>query len=138
MSNNAVVCDRCGHASADGFHGTAKGLDFEYLCNPCHDVWLSKQAPRDSLELLARKLGMVVADKQRQYGDSVTRTSALLDIFYPDGVKPHHYPDLLFTVRVLDKLCRISQREAANQDLGGESPWLDVAGYALLAWRKEQ
>ena len=59
-------------------------------------------------------------------------------VLYPGGVKVHQYDDMLLTVRVLDKLSRISQRGADHKDLGGESPWKDVAGYGILGAAKDE
>jgi hypothetical protein len=80
----------------------------------------------------AAELGDLVTSKQRQYGDSATRSAEILAVLYPDGLPRHAYRDVLLVVRVLDKLSRIAQRGADRQDLGGESPWRDVAGYGLL------
>ena len=77
-------------------------------------------------------LGTLVDSKQRQYGDSAGRSGAIVAILYPSGIPPHAYDDALLVVRVLDKLSRIAQRGANGRDLGGESPWQDVAGYGLL------
>ena len=87
--------------------------------------------------ILAHELGGLVADKQRQYGRSVQKTGAILSALYPDGVAPHQFDDALLIVRVLDKLSRISQRGPDGLDLGGESPWKDIAGYGLLGWEKD-
>ena len=77
-------------------------------------------------------LGRLVDGKQRQYGDSAGRAGAIMAILYPNGIPPHAYDDALLVVRVLDKLSRIAQRGADGKDLGGESPWSDIAGYGLL------
>ncbi len=77
-------------------------------------------------------LGRLVDDKQRAYGDSAGRSGAIMAILYPDGIPTHAYEDALLMVRVLDKLSRIAQRGSDGKDLGGESPWADIAGYGLL------
>lgn len=87
---------------------------------------------------LGSKLGELVESKQIQYGNSVGKSGQILALLYPDGVSPHQYDDMLLAVRVLDKLSRISQRGPNGQDLGGESPWKDIAGYALLGWVKDR
>ena len=51
---------------------------------------------------------------------------------FPFGIPVHAFDDALLIVRVLDKLSRIAQRGADGADLGGESPYSDLAGYALL------
>lgn len=83
-------------------------------------------------------LGELVEAKQRQYGDSAGRAGGIMRILYPAGVAPHQMDDALLVVRVLDKLSRIAQRGVDGRDLGGESPWKDVAGYGLLGWRKDE
>ena len=69
-----------------------------------------------------------MATKNQLYGDSVTKTKKILSILYPARVYEHQYSDLLLVVRVLDKLCRISERK----DAYGENPWEDLAGYGIL------
>lgn len=83
-------------------------------------------------------LGRLVDDKQRAYGDSAGRSGAIMAILYPGGIPKHAYDDALLVVRVLDKLSRIAQRGRDGQDLGGESPWRDIAGYGLLGAAKDE
>lgn len=90
-----------------------------------------------SYEESGRKLGQLVDSKQKQYGDSAGRTGAIMKSLYSEGIPVHAYDDALLVVRVIDKLCRIAQRGADGKDLGGESPWRDVAGYGLLGEAKD-
>ncbi len=83
------------------------------------------------------QLGRLVTEKQRQYGRSAERSTLIMKNLYPDGIQPHQYGDVLLVVRVLDKLSRIAQRGEDGQDLGGETPWKDLAGYSLLGWEKD-
>jgi hypothetical protein len=69
-----------------------------------------------------------VQTKQAAYGDSVGRSGQILRVLYPGGVPVEALFDALLVVRVLDKLSRI----ATDRDALGESPWRDIAGYALL------
>lgn len=135
-----VECMRCNKAleSSDmcrpPYEGTVfEGTAWAVLCVACHKGW--RQGP---YEKLAEKLGALVASKNRQYGNAVTKSAQILDILYPDGVKPFQFADMLLTVRVLDKLSRISQRGTDGKDLGGESPWMDLGGYSLLGWKKDE
>ena len=89
-------------------------------------------------EARARALGRLVESKQCQYGDSAGRAGQIMRVLYPEGIAPHRYDDALLVVRVLDKLSRIAQRGADGQDLGGESPWQDIAGYGLLGQSKDE
>ena len=52
----------------------------------------------------------------------------IIKILFPQGVKPENYRDLLTITRIIDKLFRIATRKNAF----GESPYRDIAGYALL------
>ena len=77
---------------------------------------------------LGREIGELVAAKQEAYGDSFGKAGAVMRILYPAGIAPEQMDDALAVVRVLDKLFRI----ATDLDAFGESPWRDIAGYALL------
>jgi hypothetical protein len=83
---------------------------------------------------LGAQLGDLLSRKQEAYGDSFSKSGDVLRLMYPRGVSPEQYDDLLAMVRVIDKLFRIASRK----DAFGESPWQDIAGYALLALANEQ
>lgn len=89
-------------------------------------------------DALGEEIGTLVAEKNRQYGDAARKSAAIIGELYPDGIPPHAYRDALLVVRVLDKLSRIAQRGVDGRDLGGESPWKDIAGYGLLGWQKDE
>lgn len=73
-------------------------------------------------------VGKLVAEKQRAYGNSFGNAHKILSVLYPDGIRPDQYKQVLTMVRIIDKMFRI-----ANQpDAFGESPYQDIAGYALL------
>jgi hypothetical protein len=76
----------------------------------------------------AKQIGRLVTDKNIAYGDSFSKSGDILKAFYPDGIKPEQYDDMLAVVRVVDKLFRIATRKNAF----GESPWMDVTGYGIL------
>lgn len=78
---------------------------------------------------IAKSIGALVEEKQAAYGDSFGRSGAIMRVLYPDGIPPSKLDDALTVVRVLDKLFRI----ATDRGALGESPWRDVAGYALLS-----
>lgn len=78
---------------------------------------------------VAEVIATTVAEKNAAYGDSFAKTGDVLAILYPNGIAPGQMVDALAVVRVLDKLFRI----ATDRDALGESPWRDIAGYALLA-----
>jgi hypothetical protein len=77
---------------------------------------------------IAKDLGSLVKEKQEAYGDSFSKSEKIINILYPNGVKPENYRDLLTITRIIDKLFRIATRKNAF----GESPYRDIAGYALL------
>lgn len=77
---------------------------------------------------LGKAVGELITEKQAAYGDSFHKSGEVLKILYPKGVKPDNYTDLLAITRVLDKLFRL----ATDPNYGNESPWRDIAGYALL------
>lgn len=83
---------------------------------------------------LGYQIGRLVEEKQVAYGDSFGKAGAVLEILYPDGVTSEAYTDLLTVTRVIDKLFRVASSKAAF----GESPWKDIAGYAILAAERDE
>lgn len=77
----------------------------------------------------ANALADLVTDKQAQYGDSFGRSGAILQVLYPDGIPVKAYTSALTLIRVIDKLFRLATH---SEDIAGENPWRDIAGYALL------
>lgn len=77
---------------------------------------------------LGREIGALVDEKQAAYGDSFGKSGDVLRILYPDGISPEQIDDALCVVRIVDKLFRI----ATDRDALGESPYRDIAGYAIL------
>lgn len=77
---------------------------------------------------IAQSLGKLVQAKQEAYGDSFSKSKEIINILYPDGIKPENYQDALTIIRIIDKLFRIANKK----DAFGESPYRDIAGYALL------
>lgn len=79
-------------------------------------------------ELVGAKIGKLVEAKQAAYGDSFGKVGEAFRQLYPDGIRPEQYDDALCLVRIWDKMMRI----ATDKDAFGESPYRDIAGYALL------
>jgi hypothetical protein len=73
------------------------------------------------------KVAMIVKQKNAAYGNSFGTAGKALRILYPDGIKPEQYDDALLITRIWDKIKRLS---TAN-DPFGESPYVDIAGYAM-------
>jgi len=88
----------------------------------------------DKFTQLATGVGRLVDDKQRAYGDSFGNAHRIIEVLYPDGIKPGQYQDMLTIVRIIDKLFRIATRK----DAFGESPYMDIAGYGLLGLAMSQ
>lgn len=76
----------------------------------------------------ATEIGKLVKDKQDAYGDSFSKSEEIIKILFPNGVTAENYRDLLTITRIIDKLFRIATRKNAFS----ESPYRDIAGYALL------
>lgn len=81
----------------------------------------------------AEKVGRLVTEKNESYGDSFAKCGEFLKLLYPGGISPDQYCDALALVRIFDKQMRI----AAMKGYGGESPYLDIAGYGLLGAVKD-
>lgn len=73
-------------------------------------------------------IGKLVQEKNVAYGDSFGQACKILEVLYPDGIKPNQYRDALAITRVIDKLFRLANKKEAF----GESPWRDICGYAIL------
>lgn len=82
---------------------------------------------------LGKELGELVEKKQASYGDSFGKAGEVLQVLYPGGIPLEAYTDALTVVRVVDKLFRV----ATSKDAFGESPWRDIAGYAILAAERD-
>ncbi len=83
---------------------------------------------------IAEDIGTLVQQKNLAYGDSFARSGEILRVLFPNGVQPDQYQDLLAVARIIDKLFRI----ATDRDALGESPFRDIAGYALLGIANHQ
>lgn len=85
-----------------------------------------------SFEEIGTKIGQLLAEKNRAYGDSFAKSGEIMRTWYPNGVPPEKLDDALTLIRIVDKMFRI----ATNRDAFGEDPWQDIAGYAILAHRR--
>ena len=82
----------------------------------------------DKYKKIGTEVGELVDEKNAAYGSSFAESHKILSVLYPNGIKPEQYTDALAIIRVIDKLFRIANKK----DAFGESPWRDIAGYALL------
>ncbi len=85
-------------------------------------------------EELGKRIGALVTEKQKAYGDSFGRAGPIMKILYPSGISPDKMDDVLVVVRILDKLSRI----ATDKDALGESPFADIVGYGLLGLARSE
>ena len=81
-----------------------------------------------NFEKIAAEIGSLVQEKNEAYGDSFGQSSRILEVLYPDGIRPEQFRDALAITRVIDKLFRLANKK----DAFGESPWRDICGYAVL------
>jgi len=77
---------------------------------------------------IASQIGDLVQEKNEAYGDSFGQSCKILEVLYPEGIKPNQYRDALAITRVIDKLFRLANKK----DAFGESPWRDICGYSIL------
>jgi predicted hydrocarbon binding protein len=89
---------------------------------------IKKKVVKSTFEEVGARIGRLVLEKNKKYGNSFSKSGGMLRILYPDGIKPDQYDELLTVTRILDKLFRI----ATDKDAFGESPWKDIAGYSIL------
>lgn len=82
----------------------------------------------------AEAIGKLVAEKNAAYGSAFAEAHHILKVLYPNGISPEQYTDALAVIRVIDKLFRIANKK----DAFGESPWRDIAGYAILGVADDQ
>ncbi len=82
---------------------------------------LSKEA------VIGRSIGELCHEKSKAYGDSIQSSAKIMKTLYPNGVPVESYMNVLVIVRIIDKLMRI----ATDKDAFGESPFKDIAGYAI-------
>ena len=67
--------------------------------------------------------------KDEAYGNAFDKTTQILSLLYPNGIKVEQYKDLHVIIRMLDKISRI----ARDNDPLGESPYMGIAGYSILS-----
>jgi hypothetical protein len=77
---------------------------------------------------IGEEIGSLVDEKNAAYGSSFAESYKILSVLYPNGIQPEQYTDALAIIRVIDKLFRLANKKNAF----GESPWRDIAGYAIL------
>ncbi len=91
---------------------------------------LPKLDRTEQIDAIGAYVTKLTAQKNAAYGDSVTVSADIMKVLYPDGVSPEQYQDMLVMVRLIDKMNRIA---GGDKTAFGENPWLDVAGYGIIA-----
>lgn len=89
---------------------------------------MTKAKSKGSFEEIGSEIGRLVSVKNAAYGNSFATSGHALRLLYPNGIEPDQYDDVLTIVRVWDKMMRI----ATDKNALGESPYVDIAGYAIL------
>lgn len=89
---------------------------------------------RRDYENIGKEVGELVERKQAAYGDSFGKSGDVMRALYPNGIKNDQMDDALTIVRIVDNIFRI----ATKKDALGESPYRDIAGYALLAIGRDE
>lgn len=87
-----------------------------------------------TIKQIANDLSQLIEKKNQAYGNAFDKTEDILKILYPNGIKVEQYKDIHVLVRMLDKICRI----ARDNDPFNESPYMDLAGYSLLALERRE
>ncbi len=91
----------------------------------------------DKLRRICTDLGATLAEKNIAYGSSFARSGEILAILYPNGVRADQMRDMQLLSRIVDKMFRVANK-VDGKDRGGESPFLDIAGYAVCAMSLEE
>lgn len=115
-----LICKRCNNTFESVSGKTT------HTCIYCG--FINTETTKKNYEAIGQKIGKLVAEKNKAYGDAFNKSAEFLKILYPNGVKPEQYDDMLGLVRVFDKQMRI----AHQKDAFGENPWNDIAGYGIL------
>lgn len=85
-------------------------------------------------EDLAKRVGALVDEKNKAYGNSFDAAGDFLRLLWPNGCPPDQFDDLLAMARIFDKMKRI----ATDKDAFGESPYQDIAGYGILGLHRSE
>lgn len=89
---------------------------------------MTDKEEKGKFQILANKIGTIVDNKNKAYGDSFSQAGTFLKLLFPDGIPPEKYGDMLTIVRIFDKLKRIATDKGAFD----EDPFSDIVGYGLL------
>jgi hypothetical protein len=90
----------------------------------------------DIFKQIGTRLGELVKEKNTAYGDSFRDSPRVIEVLFPNGIKPDQYINVLVITRILDKIFRIANKPLSKKD--SENSWQDIAGYAILMLGYEQ
>jgi hypothetical protein len=79
----------------------------------------------------AKRIGELVTEKDRIYGNALKKGEQFLRLYFPDGIPVESYTDAQAMLRIHEKFNRIATSQGRFDELA-ENPWQDVIGYALL------
>lgn len=114
-----------------------KQLEFDFG-TPVHQYGnVERDEVGQSFEEIAMTIASTLVGKNKAYGNAFEDSGKFLKLLYPDGIKPEQYTDVLLIARIFDKLKRVANRTPGNKDLFDESPYMDIAGYAILGTKKD-
>lgn len=88
---------------------------------------------QDKFKKITDDLATILSIKDEAYGNAFDKTTHILSLLYPNGIKVEQYKDLHVIIRMLDKISRI----ARDNDPLGESPYMDIAGYSILSLARD-
>lgn len=96
-----------------------------------------------SFEQMGQKIGSLVDEKQKAYGNSVDSSFQVMKIYmarYKNADGTYTIPEellqhIMLMVRIMDKQSRIFSNPKG--DLMGESPYQDILGYGMLGTKMQ-
>jgi len=138
------LCERCTDKAFEKLQRQAvqvgrklhhqRGLWIERMFGPQADNMrrngMTEKRKKD-FHALAAGLATMLEEKRQAYGQNMEIVPKVMELLYPNGVRPEHYPTMLLLVRILDKISRLAS--GGGRWALGEDAWKDIAGYALCA-----
>ena len=122
----------CEHGRLEGTWCSRCSVKGRYSTTP-DKVNVAPDPANDKFVERGLYIGALTSEKNAAYGDSFARSHLILEILYPDGITVSQYSDVMALTRIIDKQFRIATRK----DAFGESPYLDIGGYAVLGAVKD-
>lgn len=83
---------------------------------------------KPSIKEIATDIGNFVEEKNQGYGNSFDKTENFLLSLYPNGIKPDQFTDAICSMRIFDKLSKLS---SGNGDKFDENIYEDLMGVVL-------